>query len=108
MEVDESKEIRRAVDTGKVVFGAKNAEKTILKDNAQLIVTSNNIPKPIKEKLSHIAKISAINVYEFNGNSTELGSVCGKPFAVSALSVLDTGKSKLMTIAKTVKKNEVK
>ena len=50
-EIDVKKEIRRAVDTGKVLFGARNLEKNILKESGELIILSNNLPGLEKEKI---------------------------------------------------------
>ena len=91
-------EIRRAVDTGKVNFGEKQAEKNILKGNGELIIISSNAKKLLKERLQHYAKLSEIPFYEFQGTSTELGSVCGKPFPVSVITVLNKGKSEILEI----------
>ncbi len=108
-------EIRRAVDTGKVNFGEKQTEKNILKGNGELIIISSNTKKLLKERLENYAKLSEIPFYEFPGTSLELGSVCGKPFPVSVMTVLNKGKSKILEIKdqkktkkKTVKKRKPK
>ncbi|MFH1663438.1 MAG: 50S ribosomal protein L30e [archaeon] len=97
-------EIRRAVETGKVSFGEKTAEKNILKGNGELIIISSNAKKLLKERLEHYAKLSEIPFFEFKGTSVELGSVCGKPFPVSAMTVLSKGKSKILEFDKTPEK----
>ena len=98
--VDASREIRRAVDTGKVGFGTKNSEKSLKNGSAKLIIVAGNTPKLVKEKLAALAEISNIPHYEFGGSGVELGSVCGKPFTVSAMVVRDAGKSKVLEISK--------
>ena len=96
MAVDLNKEIRRAVDTGKVVFGSKESEKSILKGDGELIILSGKVPRLSKEKLVAQSNAAGIPVLEFGGSAADLGSVCGKPFAVLAMVVLDAGKSKLL------------
>jgi len=91
-------EIRRAVDTGKVNFGEKQTEKNILKGNGELIIISSNAKKLLKERLEHYAQLSEIPFYEFQGTSIELGSVCGKPFPISVMTILSKGKSKILEI----------
>lgn len=93
---DVSREIRRAVDTGKVAFGFKQSEKALLSGKPSLIVFSSNIQKPVKERLQEYATIAGVQCFVFEGNGLELGAVCGKPFVVSVLSVLDEGKSNVM------------
>ncbi len=101
-------EIRRTVDTGKVDFGENQTEKNILKGNGELIIISSNTKKLVKEKLEHYSKLSEIPFYEFKGTSVELGSVCGKPFPVSVLTVLNKGKSKILEINKPEEKTAKK
>ena len=43
-----------------------------------------------------MAKISDIKVVEFDGDSMQLGAVCGKPFSVSALSIIEQGNSSIL------------
>ncbi len=103
MELDSNKEIRRAVDTGKVLFGTKQTEKNVLKGNGKLIIISRNFPKEVKEKLKHLGNISQIPFYEFAGSGLTLGSVCGKPFIVGCMLVQDFGKSKVLELLKAEK-----
>ncbi len=96
--MDANKEIRRAVDTGKVVFGQRESEKSILKGEAQLLIFSGNIPKLEKEKLQAQAVVAGIPVYAFGGTGLELGSVCGKPFGILTMAVIEPGKSKVLDL----------
>ena len=94
--MDVNKEIRRVVETGKTTFGFKSTEKNVLTGQAKAIVMSGNLPKSDKEKLNHYAKIAKIPIIAFNGTSLELGNVCGKPFTISTLTILDAGNSNLL------------
>ncbi|MBN1941565.1 MAG: 50S ribosomal protein L30e [Candidatus Diapherotrites archaeon] len=98
--IDANKEIRRAVDTGKVEFGFKQSEKNILKGNAELIILSSNVQKRIKEKIKQQCEIAKIPFFEFSGTSVELGSICGKPFIISCLCIRKQGKSKVLDLPK--------
>jgi large subunit ribosomal protein L30e len=102
--IETSKEIRRAVDTGKIQFGYNSTERNVLKGNGKLVILSANAPTKMSEKSRHIAKVSEIPVFDFNGTSKELGSVCGKPFVVSIMLVQDEGKSKVLDIIQETKK----
>ncbi len=93
--VDVVKEIRRAVDTGKVSFGQRESLDGVLGGTAKVVVIANNCPKKFREKISHAAKIAGTDFLDFEENGLELGSVCGKPFNVSAMTVNDFGKSNL-------------
>lgn len=98
--LDASKEIRRAVDTGKVIFGTKNSEKSLKNGSGKLIIIANNTPKLVKEKLVSFAEIGKTPHLEYEGTGLELGSVCGKPFTISAMVVTDKGKSKVLELVK--------
>ena len=80
MAIDVDKEIRRAVDTGKIIFGIRESERSILKGRAQLIIISNNAPKQVKEKVKHLGNVSNIPFYNFSETGLVLGAICGKPF----------------------------
>lgn len=98
--VDANREIRRAVDTGKVFFGQRECEKSILKGEGQLVIIGSNTPANVRGKLELQANVSAIPVYGFSGTAAELGAVCGKPFVVSVMVIRDAGKSKVLGLGK--------
>ena len=39
-----------------------------------------------------------VKVHIYEGNNMELGALCGKPFSVSALAVIDKGTSNILTL----------
>lgn len=99
MAVDISKEIRRTVDTGKVEFGSKSTLKNALNGKCKLIIVSENTEKESADEIKRVAKLSEIPTYDYKGSSLDLGSICGKPFPVSMISIMDAGKSKLLEAA---------
>jgi large subunit ribosomal protein L30e len=100
IKIDANKEIRRAVDTGKVVFGFRETEKVSVQGKTKLIILTNNLEKSKKEKLTEYSRLSGIPFFEFNGTSKELGAICGKPFIISVMGILDKGKSNVLELAK--------
>jgi len=98
MSVESNKEIRRAVDTGKVVFGFKQCKKKLLANEGEMLIVSNNIPKNDRETLKQIATVESKKYYEYDGTGLVLGSVCGKPFVISTMLILEAGKSKVLEI----------
>lgn len=92
--------VRMAVETGKAGFGAKTGVKDALLAKAKLIVVASNAPRELQEDIAHYAKLSEVAVLTFEGTSMELGSICGKPYSVSVLSVYDAGSSDILEIAK--------
>ncbi|MFA5931003.1 MAG: 50S ribosomal protein L30e [archaeon] len=98
MSVEANKEIRRAVDTGKVSFGYKQAKKNLLSGNGEMVIVSKNLPKNEKETLKQIANVESKKFYEYDDTGLVLGSVCGKPFVISVMLILEAGKSKILEI----------
>lgn len=92
------KEIRRAVDTGKVLFGGKESLHSLKHGDGQLLVVTQNAPTLDLEEMAHIASLANVPIYKFAGNGLELGNVCGKPYVISTLLVLDEGKSKVLQL----------
>ncbi len=93
---DIKEEVSRAVKTGKVVLGSKKTIKSLLTGNPKLIVVSDSCTNELKDRLSYYSTLAGIPCKTVEGTTLELGSLCGKPYTVSALAVLDAGKSKLL------------
>ncbi|MEM3393864.1 MAG: 50S ribosomal protein L30e [Candidatus Methanomethylicia archaeon] len=85
------RELQVAAKTGKIVIGSKSAIKRAKIGGA--------IPEDIKEDIIYYAKLSNIPVIEFHGSSWDLGAILGKPFMVSAVSIIDEGESELLKFA---------
>lgn len=95
--MDLNKSIRMAVDTGKVAFGSEMARKLALSGGIKTLVLAANCPAGVKQDLQHYCRLSQVNIIEFNGSGVELGTVCGKPFTVSALSIVAEGNSDILS-----------
>ncbi|PIN85210.1 MAG: 50S ribosomal protein L30e [Candidatus Diapherotrites archaeon CG11_big_fil_rev_8_21_14_0_20_37_9] len=99
-EIDAAKEIRRATDTGKVIFGTKESENSIKNGSSKVIIISNNTPQLVREKMVSLSGITGTPPFLYQGSALDLGSVCGKPFPVSVMVVTDEGKSKVLDLVK--------
>ncbi|MFQ5986245.1 MAG: 50S ribosomal protein L30e [Thermoplasmata archaeon] len=82
--------LRKAIETGTVVLGLRQVRRAVLSDQARLVIRARNCPDEFLKAREDVA------VEEFQGNNVELGAACGKPFSVSAVAVLDPGKSKIL------------
>ena len=88
--MDLNKALRAAAKTGKLLFGADQAKKAIETKEAKLIILASNSPNPeLKEQKN-------VPIIEFPGTNIDLGAVCGKPFAISAVTVLEPGDSQIL------------
>ena len=97
MAEDISKKIRMCVDTGKTKPGERDAIKaSLIGGGAKIIILSSNCKETAKSDIEHNARISGIPIYHFDGNGYELGSACGVPYVISALTVFDEGNSNIL------------
>lgn len=92
--MDVSRAIRRAVDTGKVVMGERETLRYAREGKIKLAVVASNCRASALEELKGILKEEG-HIYEFPGPGIELGSVCGKPFLISMLGIMDAGESEI-------------
>ena len=91
---DIRKEIKKILNTGKVYYGIKQARKAIDKGEAKLIIVADNCPEKEEIRGWNIPKIM------FDGDGIELGALCGKPFNVSVLTIVEEGEGKLLRMVK--------
>jgi large subunit ribosomal protein L30e len=89
-------DLGNVLKTGKSVTGFRQVEKTLLVGNPKLIILSRNCPTDEMEQIMYYAKIASVPCEVAKEDSMELGSVCGKPFPVSAISILDEGESNIL------------
>ncbi len=92
MKVNVDKSLIKAVKTGKVIFGANRTIEAAANGSAKMVVLASNCPEDIKKK------IQATNtaILDYTGTSVELGPVCGKPFTIAAMAILDVGESDIL------------
>jgi large subunit ribosomal protein L30e len=89
--MDLERNLKIAIDTGKVIFGTKEAEKAIKNGTARLVVLAKNCPS------EYLKKQPFTKILQFPGDNVALGAVCGKPFSISAVAVLDPGESNVIS-----------
>jgi large subunit ribosomal protein L30e len=91
--IDLGRALKSAMTTGKVVFGVEQSEKMIKSGEAKLIIVAKNCPSDYLVNKSH-----GVPVYKFEGNNMELGALCGKPFSVSSIAIIDKGASNILSL----------
>ncbi len=96
MDVDRG--IRVAVDTGNVTLGSEKSIQGLKHGKGKLVIIAQNCPRDIREDVLHYSKLSEIPVYDYEGTSVDLGSVCGKPFTVATLTIKDPGDSNILEV----------
>jgi large subunit ribosomal protein L30e len=92
MKINVDKSLIKAVKTGKVILGANRTIDAAADGSAKMVVLASNCPEEIKQKV----QATNIPVLEYEGTSVELGPVCGKPFTIAAMAILDAGESDIL------------
>jgi large subunit ribosomal protein L30e len=93
--MDITRELRNLVSTGEVDFGFREALKAAKAKKAKLVIISKNCAK---EHVDKIRAIEGLKTFDFEGNNFDLGAACGKPFAISMLTVKSAGESKILDL----------
>ena len=93
---DLNRDVRLAVDSGETAIGAKSTIKSLTEGNAKLIVATSKSKKELIDDLNHLCRISGIKLVMFEGTPMEFGAVCGKPYLVSAISIIAPGDSGIL------------
>jgi large subunit ribosomal protein L30e len=91
--VDLGRALKAAVTTGMVVFGVQQTEKAVRGGEAKLVVLSQNCPSDFLMSTAH-----GVKTHRYEGTNMELGALCGKPFSVSALGVIEKGSSNILSL----------
>lgn len=93
---DLNNDLRLAVDTGDVVIGSRAVAKAVSANKAKAVVVASKGRKEAVDDLVHACKIAEVKVIRFNGNSLDLGAVCGKPHSVNGLAIVEAGNSNIL------------
>jgi large subunit ribosomal protein L30e len=96
--VDVNKQIQIAVKTGKVTLGVKEALDAARFAKAKLLIVASNCPAQYKSDIIQYAKQSSVPVFNYAGDSIDLGSACLKPFVVAALTIKEPGDSEILKL----------
>jgi large subunit ribosomal protein L30e len=79
------KVIKDAVAADKYKSGVKEVLQSV--KGSKLIIVSKSIDAAERAKVEEQAKASSVAIYEFSGNSMQLGKMCNKPFRITAIAI---------------------
>ena len=96
--IDINKAITTTAKTGRIQIGANSARKNAQAKKAKMILFASNCPADIKAEIEQYCTLAEIPAYMFKGESTDLGALCGKPFAICVLTIKDPGDSQILKI----------
>ena len=93
-------EIKVALKSGKVVLGTKQTLKLLRLGKLKVVVMAKTVPADVASDVEYYAKLSNTPVISYSGSSYDLGLVCGKPFPVTLLGVVELGDSRILDLLK--------
>ena len=79
-----------------MITGYRNTLRCMRNGQAKMIFISNNAPAIRKTELEYYSALTKCEVRHYEGNNLELGTACGKLFAVSAFTILEAGDSDIL------------
>ena len=85
--METGKIIKDALKENKALMGSRSVISAAVNSRLDSVVYARNTPRNILNEITHYSNISNIAVYEFPGNSSELGELCGKPFSILLLGI---------------------
>jgi len=91
MDVDKS--LQNLIKTGKVVIGSNQTIDAARKGDAQLVILASNCPRHVMNGVG-----DKVPIFKYAKPSIDLGRACGKPYSISALAIIDPGKSDIMAV----------
>ncbi len=96
--IDIAREIKVVMQTGKIKIGYNSVRNLLLTKGVSGIIIASKGPREKVEALKYYAKLSKTPVYVYDGTSWDLGRLCGKPFMVSVIAIINPGESEIMKL----------
>lgn len=90
--------LKRIVKTGELELGTNKTIEAIQENKAKMVITAENTPKEIEEKITRKTEENNIKHMHYPGTSLDLGETCKRPHPVTALAVKDSGKVNIQDI----------
>jgi large subunit ribosomal protein L30e len=90
------KVIKDAVAANKYKSGMKEVLQSA--KGSKLVIVSKSIESEDRAKLDEQAKAAGVAVYEFDGNSVQLGKLCNKPFRVTAIAIKGASDAEIKAV----------
>ena len=94
--IDFEKVIKTTNKSGKMFLGFNKAMEAAQSGKAIALIIASNCPQGNLQQLMHHAALSKMPVHKYPSNSADLGMMCGKPFAVSAVTIRTLSDSSLL------------
>jgi large subunit ribosomal protein L30e len=99
-------EIKRAIETGKVVLGSRQTIKLLANAKCKAVLYARDAPEMIKLDIQKLSRLSGIPAIEVPWDSKQLGIICGRPHVVAAMAIVDPGYSEILKEIEKLSENQ--
>ncbi|MEW5840364.1 ribosomal L7Ae/L30e/S12e/Gadd45 family protein [Nitrososphaera sp.] len=90
------KVVKDAIAANKYKSGVREVLQSA--KGSKLIIASKSMDAADRAKLDEQARSGGAQVYEFDGNSVQLGKLCNKPFRVTAIALKGTTDAEIKSV----------
>jgi ribosomal protein L30E len=83
------KDVKKAIETNKLLIGLNSVEKNLRRKNLKKLFFANNASKKDKDRLINLCESFDCDYEELDIDNINLGYVCKKRFSVAFIGFLD-------------------
>ncbi len=76
------KDLKEAIKVKKAVMGSNSVIRSLKSGVLKSIVYASNAPENSIKNLQYYSQLGNTTLEKFEGNSKQLGEICGKPFNI--------------------------
>ena len=92
--------IRLTLESGKVILGYRESIVGMKSKKAKAIIISSNAKGDVLDKVKRAAEENGVPAFVQKWTSIQLGTICGRPYPVSVMCIVDEGTSNLLKLLK--------
>ena len=71
-----------------------------------MVVLATNCPETIRDAIENYSQLARVPLVRYKGTSTDLATLCEKPFIISALSIKEPGDSEILRVTEAESEEE--
>lgn len=83
-----AKDIRDAIKEKRLLIGSREVLRSLRKGRIESVFFATNCPEQSRNQLMHYSGISGVRMEKFEGNSRQLGEICGRPYKTTMVGII--------------------
>ena len=96
--IDLNRQVKILMRTGKFSLGTNKALEAAKSGRTKIIILASNCPEPNRSDITRYAGMSGVPTYASDMTARDLGTICEKPYVVSAISISEPGDSEILKL----------